>query len=176
MANIIYFVTETYLKTNTSITANVDIVEILPLVKNAADMWSRSIMGSYFYKDMLAKYNAQTLSADELNLLDEIQPAVAWRAGADAVIELSYQLKNKGLQTQSGDYSTSPETKAIMFNHHHIEQKAEFYENRLYVYLIENKDLFPAFLSDLNKDSKAKKDCDNDPTNNSTGSKNIFFI
>lgn len=174
MANYKYFVSETYLKTNTSITANVDIVEILPLVKNAADMWSRSIMGTYFYKYMLDGYTNQTLTPTELDLLEEIQPAVAWRASADAVIELSYQLKNKGLQTQSGDFSQSPETKAIMFNHNHIEQKAEFYENRLYTYLKDNKDLFPQFISPLNKDSQILKDCNSNTNTNINTT--IFFI
>ena len=32
MAQIQYFVTENYIKTNTAITANVDIIEILPLI------------------------------------------------------------------------------------------------------------------------------------------------
>lgn len=172
--NYIYFVTDTYLKNNTTVGSNVDIKDILPLVKNSADMWTRSIMGTYFYKDMLVKYNNQTLSADELNLLEEMQPAIAWRAASDSVVELSYQLKNKGIQTQSGDFSTSPEYKAIMFNHRHIEQKAEFYENRLYTYLKDNKTLFPVFMDALNKDSKVIIDINTG--GNSNFNKNIFFI
>lgn len=150
---IIYFVTENYLKVNTPITANVNITEVLPLVKGAAMMWTRSTLGSYFFQDLLTKYNNQSLSTDETTLVEYMQPSIAWRAAADAIIELSYQLKNKGVQTQSGDFSNSPEYKAIMFMNNHYTKKAEFYENAMWKYLTKNKDLYPAFTSVLNRDS-----------------------
>lgn len=153
MAQTIYFVTENFLKTNTPITANVDIVEVLPLIKAAADMWTRSTLGTYFYNDLLTKYNAQTLDANETILVGYMQPSIAWRTAADAIIELSYQLKNKGVQTQSGDFSNSPEYKAIMFMCNHYTKKAEFYENIMWEYLLKNKDLYPVFTNPLNRDS-----------------------
>lgn len=153
MSQIIYFVTENYLKVNTPITANVNITEVLPLVKAAAMMWTRSTLGTYFFDDLLAKYNAQTLSPDEVVLVEMMQASIAWRAAADAVIELSYQLKNKGIQTQFGDNSTSPEYKAIMFVNNAYTKKAEFYENIMWKYLVKNKALYPNFTSPLNRDS-----------------------
>jgi hypothetical protein len=50
---------------------------------------------------MLTAYNAQTLTPDEVDLVEFIQPVIAWRSAEDAVFGLTYQLKNKGLQTQS---------------------------------------------------------------------------
>ncbi len=41
----------------------------------------------------------------EIDLVEFIQPVIAWRSAEDAVFGLTYQLKNKGLQTQNGDYS-----------------------------------------------------------------------
>jgi hypothetical protein len=38
----------------------------------------------------------------------------------------------------------------------HYGQKASFYEARLFRFLKENKDLFPEFISELNKDSDIK--------------------
>jgi hypothetical protein len=170
---MVYFVTETYLKENTSVTKNVDLDDILPLVRTSADMWVRSILGTYFYEDLLVKYNDQTLTANEILLVERIKPAVAWRAAADATIELSYQLKNKGIQTQSGDYSQSPEYKAIMYNYHHKKDKASFYEDRLRTWLIDNKDLFSEFLSDNNTDSTAKDQCNGEGTDFDS---NIYLI
>lgn len=171
--NQIFFVTETYLKRNTSITSNVDIKDVLPLIKPAADMWTRSILGTYFYDYMLTKFNTvpNTMTANELTLLDYMQSAISWRAASDAVIELSYQLKNKGVQTQSGDFSGSPEYKAITWVSGAKAQKAEFYEGRLETYLRANKDLYSQFVSNLNNDSIAKK-CDDNNTFNS----GIMFI
>jgi hypothetical protein len=82
-----------------------------------------------------------------------IQPAIAWRSAEDAAFGLSYQLKNKGIQTQSGDYSNNVNQTEVNFVQDHYAQKASFYESRLWKYLDMNKDLFPNFISPLNRDS-----------------------
>ena len=175
MANLIYFVTDTILKDTTTIADNVDVKNFLPLVRTAADMYTRTTLGTYFYNYLLGRYNAGTLSADEITLVEGyIQPAVAWRVAADATIELSYQLKNKGVQKQSGDYSTSAEYKETMWVADHYAQKADSYENRLFQYVIENRALYPQFTDVLNKDSTAKNAC---PGATSPVIKNrIYFI
>ena len=165
MPTTIYFVTENYLKVNTPITANVNITEVLPLVKGAADMWTQSTLGTYFYNDLLVKYNAQTLNPDEEILVALMQPSIAWRTCADAIIELSYQLKNKGVQTQSGDNSASAEAKMVQFMNRHYAQKAEFYEQKMWEYLVKNKDLYPEFVSSLNNNSTCLNACCNGRNN-----------
>jgi len=156
---MIYFVSETFLKTETPITNNVEITDIYPLIKSVADMWTRDAIGTYFYDDLLVKYNAQTLSPDEIKVVEIMQYCIAWRACSDAVLELSFQLKNKGIQTQSGDFSNSPELKTIALMQKHYEQKAAFYDTRLVEFLKENKNLYPLFLDKLNDDSRIKKLC-----------------
>jgi hypothetical protein len=150
---MIYFITENYLKTQTPITANCDVNDIVPYIKTQSDLRIQPILGTYFYNDILAKYNAQTLSANEEILVTYIQPIVAWRSAEDAVFGLSYQLKNKGLQLQNGDYSNSVSQQEVAFAQDHYGQKASFYEARLVNYLHTNKDLFANFTSVLNKDS-----------------------
>jgi hypothetical protein len=150
---MIYFITENYLKTQTPITANCDVNDIVPYIKTQSDLRIQPILGTYFYNDILSKYNAQTLSANEEILVTYIQPIVAWRSAEDAVFGLSYQLKNKGLQLQNGDYSNSVSQQEVAFAQDHYGQKASFYEARLVNYLHTNKDLFANFTSVLNKDS-----------------------
>lgn len=173
MSAIKYFVTENYIKVNTPITANVNITEVLPLIKGAADMWTQSTLGTYFYNYLLEHYNAQDLTSVEETLVALIQPSVAWRAAADAVIELSFQLKNKGIQTQSGDFSANGESKMVQFMNRHYSQKAEFYEQKMWEYLIKNKSLYPQFTDPLNNNSACLNYC-----NGREGSKfnsQIFF-
>lgn len=153
---MIYFVTENYLKSQTPITANVDVTDVTPFIKTQSDMRVQPILGTYFYNYMLTGYNAQTLNGDEQTLVTYIQPVVAWRSAEDAVFGLSYQLKNKGLQLQNGDYSTSVSQQEVAFAQDHYAQKGAFYEARLYKFLKENKDLYPEFISELNKDSDIK--------------------
>ena len=167
---MIYFVTETYLKDNTPITKNVDVNDVMPYVRTQAEMRLMSILGTYFYNDLLVKYNAQTLSADETDLVEYIQPVVAWRSAEDAVFGLSYQLKNKGVQVQFGDYSQNVSQSEISFNMDHYGQKGAWFENRLTFWLLDNKTLFPNFTSTLNKDSDIKPadDCDDTDNYNNT--------
>jgi hypothetical protein len=165
---MIYFVTETYLKNNTPITKNVDVKDVTPYIRPASDMRVQSILGSYFYEYLLGLYNAQNLSANEELLVEKIQPVVAWRAAENAAFGLSYQLKNKGIQSQFGDYSQNVTQSEVAFVMDHYGQMAAFFEKRLTNFLLENKDLYPQFTSELNKDSDIKPadDCtDNDYDN-----------
>lgn len=162
---MIYFITESYLKNNTPITKNVDVNDVVPYIKPASDMRVQSILGTYFYEYLLGLYNAQNLSANEEVLVEKIQPVVAWRAAEQAAFGLSYQLKNKGIQSQSGDYSTNVSQSEVAFVMDHYGQMAAFYEKRLSNYILDNKALFSQFTSVLNTDSDIKPvdDCtDND--------------
>jgi hypothetical protein len=165
---MIYFITENYLKNNTAISSNCDVKYILPFVQTNADMWVQPVLGSFFYEDLLTKYNAQTLSPEETNLVKKIQPLIAWRAAADAVYSLSRKVTNKGVQRQDGEFSGSVELNELSFSMAHYNQKAEFYTARLVNYLKENKDDFPNFTSKQNKDSDIKPNEDKSQGYNSS--------
>ena len=72
-----YFITETYLKTNTPITANVDVTDVTPYIATQAQLRVMPILGTTFYNYLLTKYNAQTLTNDEEALVAYIQPVIA---------------------------------------------------------------------------------------------------
>lgn len=148
-----FFITEKYLKDNTTISNNCDVKDVLINVRSSSDMYVRSILGTFFYNDLLSKYNNKTLNDNEIILVSYIQPSVAWKSAAESVITLSYQLKNKGIQTQSGDYSNSAEYKEIMFLYHHYSDKADFYLNKLGEYLKVSGDIYPNYTSKSNIDS-----------------------
>jgi hypothetical protein len=71
---MLYFITETYLKTNTPITANVDVTDVTPYIATQAQLRVMPILGTVFYDDLLTKYNAQTLDPDEEILVAFIHP------------------------------------------------------------------------------------------------------
>lgn len=150
---MLYFITETYLKVNTPITANVDVTDVTPYIATQAALRVQPILGTTFYNYLLTQYNATALNPDEINLVEFIQPVIAWRSAEDAVFGLTYQLKNKGLQTQSGDYSASVSRNEVAFGMEHYAQKASFFEQRLIRWLLTNKNLFPLFISTANMDT-----------------------
>lgn len=157
---MIPFVTENWLKKNTPITDNISADVLVPWLTTSSQNWVKDAIGTYFYNDLLTKYNNQTLSADEEVLVAMFKPAIAWRAASDASIALTFQLKNKGVQTQSGDYSAAAELSEVQFIAGFYADKAAVYERDIYDYLGEtdNANLFPNFTSTSNNDSRIKKD------------------
>lgn len=161
---MVWFVTSQWLKTNGMITDNVDETEFSPLVQNAAKAFLRKQIGTYFFNDLLTKFNAQTLSADEEAVVAIMKYVIGWRVTAEAGVSLTYQLKNKGYQTQSGDNSEPVEDKVVWKMYDHYIQKCYVFEKDLSDYLKANKDLFPNYISTLNNDSSFKNECGNGPT------------
>lgn len=154
-----YFVTEQYLKTKGIITDNVDVTDFSPLVEFAARAFVEDMLGTLFFEDLLTKYNTETLDAAELLLVAKMQPAIAWRLMAKAGLTLTYQLKNKGYQKQSGDNSEAVELSEATFMNREYIQEAFFWEKKLEKFLIENKEDYPVFLSKENKNSTIKDVC-----------------
>ena len=152
---MIYFVTENWLKTKIPLTANIDMVKVLPYVESQADMRIQPILGTYFYNYLLGKYNAQTFTPDETTLVKKIQYAIGWRAVEDCILGISFELKNKGIQQQSGDYSSPTTLAEANYIEGRMAKKAEFYEERLIKWLQANYSLFPQF-TDSQNDSDMK--------------------
>ena len=153
---MIYFCTENYIKTNGVITSNVDVTQFSPLVQFCSKAYVKPLIGTVFFNDLLTKYNNQTLSIDETTLVGYIQPAILWRVCAQAGTTLSYQLTNKGYIKQSDDNGVAADLDEVSFMYSHYISEAILFEDELKKYLDLNKDLFPVFLSDDNKDSKIK--------------------
>ena len=154
----IYFITEKYIKNQGIITSNVDVSDFTPLVQYSAKAFIKKQIGSYFFNDLLEKYNNQTLDIYETSLVEIIQYAILWRTCANASITLSYQLKNKGVMRQNGDNETSAEFEEVTFIYDHYIQQAIYFEAELKQFLIDNKNDYPVYLDKLNKDSIIKND------------------
>lgn len=172
----IFFITEKFIKNQGIITSNVDVTDFTPLVQYCAKAFIKKQIGSYFFDDLLVKYNNQTLSADETALVERMQYAILWRVCANATITLSYQLKNKGVMRQSGDNETSAEFKEVTFLYDHYISQSDYFQAELKTYILANKDLFPIYLDELNKDSIIKLDEFNIEGDNYNESSGIIII
>ncbi len=174
MAQTIWFCTEQFLKNNGVITPNVDAGKITPLVQFASKSYVKPLIGSFFFQDLLDKYNLQTLSVDEETLVAKMQYAICFRACAQAVITLSLVITNKGIQKQSDDNATFADLSEVKYMYENYIHQAKLYEDEMTQYLKDNKALYPVFLSNDNKDSIIKKSCGGDfPDVESTG---VIFL
>lgn len=154
-----YFISEAFIKTYVVIPDNVDVKTFAPLVQGAAYAYIKPMIGTYFFNDLLTKYNNQTLSTDELVVVEKIQFAILWRLCAKAGITATYQLTNKGYQTQNDDNSESVGLDVVTYMDATYIQEAIIFQNELKQFLIENYNDYPFFTDKLNKDSSVRGLC-----------------
>jgi len=152
---MIYFVTEQFIKTKTHITQNVDAKDLAPYIEMSVKTYVQPILGYNFTNDLLTKFNAGTLSAEEDELVEFIQYVTAFYSAYDAVPNLSFRISNKGIQSQSGDYSASESISAVEYIRNNILKFAKVYEGNMRAFLELNKNDFPLYLDKVNKEIKA---------------------
>lgn len=140
------FITETYIKTNSPITSNVDPKDLNSHILAAQNLYMKNILGSEFFDDLMTKYQAQTLSADEITLVqDYIQPAILWRGITIALPWLHTQLRNKGLMNNSDDNATQADQSMLNFLRNEAKNRAEYQEEELRKYLCKYNNLYPLY-------------------------------
>jgi hypothetical protein len=164
---MIYFVTEQFIKDNTAITHNVDAKDLAPFIPMAVKTYVQPILGFNFTNDLLVKFNNGTTSAEEDELIEFIQYMTALWAAYDAIPNISFRVSNKGIQSQSGDYSASEGIAAVEYIRTNVQKFAYIYENNMRKFLALNKDSFPLYLDELNKEIQAP-DKDNSPQSSIT--------
>lgn len=148
---VIYFVTEKFLKERTPIGENVDIKKVVPFLETAAYLRLVPVLGEVFFDDLVTKYNANSLTADEMKVVDKCRMVVAWYASSMATPALNKQMTNKGQQTQSGDFSQNAGDMAEVQAQDRDSVVGRFWLNQLKDYLKRNKDLYPVYLSKPNQ-------------------------
>lgn len=161
---MIYFITEKYLKENTPIANNVDMSKIDYLSRVAYDIVIVPLLGFHFAEWLLAKHQeviigTYTYNSFEERLVDLIQNTIAWNVAYDAVYDLSSQLQNKGLLSQSGDYQNYAGDSQVKYMAQRYKDNVEAYKLRLNTYLCNNANEFNEFIIDTNTDSLIKEHC-----------------
>ncbi len=143
----ILFVSETYIRENSVMNINVDIKDVYQSAYVAQDMHIEPILGSNLYQALQLSYSAQTLTADEITLMEYIKPVVSWRATQLTLPFLTFNVKNKGPQSQNSDFSTGVGTAELFYLKKEVENRAEWYSQRLINYLCQNGNLFPLYVN-----------------------------
>lgn len=152
---MIYFVTEQFIKTKTHITQNVDAKDLAPYIELSVKTYVQPILGYRFTIDLLNKFNAGTLSAEEEELIEFVQYVTAFYSAYDAIPNLSFRISNKGIQSQSGDYSSAETVSTVEYIRNNVLKFAKVYEGNMRSFLELNKLEFPLYLNKVNKEISA---------------------
>ena len=162
---MIYFVTEIFLKDKTAITQNVNAKDLSPYIPMSVKTYIQPILGYTFTEDLLTKFNAGSTSAEEDELIEFIQYVVAHYSAYDALPNLSFRISNKGVQSQSGDYSASEGIAATEYIRNNVLKFARVYEQNMRAFLKLNEDNFPLYTDASNDDIESPDNNPNITTN-----------
>jgi len=140
------FITENYIKDNSPVTDNVDPKDLSSHITAAEHNFLRPILGSQFYDELVAKFSNQTLSPDEILLMERyIQPAVLWRTIALALPWIQYNLRNKGLMVNTDDAAAAADFAQVKFMLNEAGGRANINEDLLVKFLTKNSNEFPEY-------------------------------
>ena len=142
----VLFISEQYVKNTTLIDENVDMRLILPSISDVQELRIHPILGTPMYEDIKAKITAGTLTADEINLLDNyVAPAMAKWVMYECSASMLFKYRNKSVATKSSENSQPVSYQDLQFLRDEWKNKAEEREARLINFLCDNDNLFTKY-------------------------------
>lgn len=132
-------ISDTMIKDKTAIHGNIDPKIIYPDIKVAQDMYVHPILGTALYNKILTDIDNDALAGDYKFLVDRfIVDALIWYTLAELPTTISYQFWNKGVLRKQGDNTELPSMSDLMDISNKYRIRAEFYADRLRLYLRQN--------------------------------------
>lgn len=146
--NTTFFISETVLKNNSPISLNVEPQLLNIAIQDAQELHIQMALGSLLYQKIidLIGDNSISTATDYKTLLDNyIVPATISWSIVESLSYIRFKIMNKSVTSQASDNTTPIELEELKYLHAQIKDKAEFRQQRLIDYLIENRTLFPEY-------------------------------
>ena len=150
-----YFITLSTVKEITPIGRNVDDRKLKPTFNVAHDVL-RKILGITMYKDFVVKIEADTLSVDEQDLIDDfICPYLSWETYHRAIPDLHSSVTKTGIHTKSGDEYDSIPADTIKIKSNQAQSISKDYQETLIRHLqLDDNDKFPLYDDTTREDQR----------------------
>ena len=144
MATTIYFVSETVLKNNSPISLNVEPQLLNIALTDAQEMHVQMALGSLLYEKLKTLISTGDISTatytDYKTLLDNyVVPATISWALVESLSYIRFKIMNKSVTSQASDNTAPADLEELKYLHSQLRDKAEFKQQRLINYLIENR-------------------------------------
>lgn len=148
--DLILFITEPYLKENSSISLNVETKLIQTAIADAQTIHIHQSLGTKLYKKIYELISTGDISlpinADYETLMDYyIIPAMISWSVYNTIINVRWKIMNKSVNSQSSDNTTPAELEEIKFLLSNLKDKAEFNSQRIVDYICANVSLYPEY-------------------------------
>lgn len=147
-----FILSEAKFREFTDVNDSLDTSLIKNAIREAQDIHLQRIIGTKLYKSILEKIDADTLTGDYKILVDDyIADFLLYAAYYETLEAIYIRPRNNGLLTPTGG-ENSIEVDRSLFNvkRQSVENKQEFYAQKLSQYISENENAFPE-LSENNK-------------------------
>ena len=136
MSRKVLFISVQTIKERTGLHANVDEKLVNPEIQTTQDMYILPILGTALYSRLQTGIENNDLTDKELDLIDTyITPALVHYVLAELPMGMSFQFYNKGLVRKTGTVQTEPNAADIVDVSNRYKARAEFYRNRLMLYV-----------------------------------------
>lgn len=138
-------ISEEKLREFTDINDNLDSKLLMNGVREAQDIYLQRLTGTSLYEYILNQIDANTLSGNYKKLVDDfIQPYLIYASYWECLDAIYTRPRNNGLlQPTGGENSEKADGTWYNRKRQMVENKMEYYGERLTNYLIQNEDQFP---------------------------------
>jgi hypothetical protein len=151
MATKVMFLSEATLKDNSVVNDNVDMKVITPTIYDVQNFFILPILGTSLYNDLQDKVRNSTLTNDDKTLLDDyIIPTMIWYTRYELPMNINYKYFNKAVGVQNADNMNPASIEEIQYIRNESKNKAEWYAQRLTLFLMENNTTYPLYLNQTN--------------------------
>jgi hypothetical protein len=151
MSKNILLISDNILKERTAIHGNIDPKLIYPDIKYVQDAFIKPVLGSALFDKIQTLIGDNTINdpgnADYKLLLDEyIIDTLIYYTLAELPVNLSYQFWNKGVVRKQGQDTDLPTMADLVDISNRHKSKAEYYANRMKLFIIDQNGRFQKYL------------------------------
>lgn len=144
-ANVLFIDAETF-RDAVGISAAIDDRMLKPQMKIAQDMYLQPALGSTLYLALQSEITADIIAADDVTLLrGYIKDCLVWYIMSLLPFALSYQMYAKGVLQKNSEESQNPTRADLELIANRYKKTAEFYKERLILYLRQNYTLYQGY-------------------------------
>ena len=138
-------ISEEKLREFTDINDNLDSKLLMNAVREAQDIYLQRLTGTSLYERILADIDANTLSGDYKDLVDDfVQPFLIYASYWESLDAIYMRPRNNGLLIPTGgENSVNVERNMYDAKRQAVNNKMQYYSDRLTNYLIQNEGVFP---------------------------------
>lgn len=149
----VLFISENKIKDSTAIGGNVDNEFLLPYIKVAQKKYIETKLGTDLFEALQTKITAGTLSGAYETLVDDyIQDALVHWSFYEALPFLRYKVMNNNVVSKTAENSNPLSREEAQDLREEIRNTAEFFTERLILYLKNNTSSFAEFTTNTGAD------------------------